>query len=60
MVRDRVPLIEAVRMATLYPARRLGSAGKKGTLAPGADADLVVLTSDLQVAGVLTRGVGLE
>jgi N-acetylglucosamine-6-phosphate deacetylase len=55
-----VPLIEAVRMATLYPARRLGLAGKKGTLAPGADADLVVLTPDLHVAGVLTRGVGLE
>jgi N-acetylglucosamine-6-phosphate deacetylase len=55
-----VPLIEAVRMATLYPARRLGLAGKKGMLAPGADADLVVLTEDLQVAGVLTRGVGLE
>jgi N-acetylglucosamine-6-phosphate deacetylase len=55
-----VPLIEAVRMATLYPARRLGLAGKKGTLAPGADADLVVLTPDLHIAGVLTRGVGLE
>jgi len=25
----------------------------------GADADLVALTDDLQVAGVMTRGVGL-
>jgi N-acetylglucosamine-6-phosphate deacetylase len=55
-----VPLIDAVRMATLLPARRLGLAGKKGLIAVGADADLVALTSDLRVAGVMTRGVGLE
>lgn len=54
-----VPLADAVRMATILPARRLGLAGKKGILAVGADADLVVLTPDLQVAGVMTRGVGL-
>jgi N-acetylglucosamine-6-phosphate deacetylase len=54
-----VPLTDAVRMATILPARRLGVAGKKGILAVGADADLVVLTPDLQVAGVMTRGVGL-
>jgi len=53
------PLIEAVRMATLHPARRLGLGGKKGVIAPGADADLVALTPDLRVAGVMTRGVGL-
>jgi N-acetylglucosamine-6-phosphate deacetylase len=54
-----VPMVEAVRMATVLPARRLGLAGKKGILAVGADADLVVLTPDLQVAGVMTRGAGL-
>jgi len=54
-----VPLTDAVRMATILPARRLGLAGKKGILAVGADADLVMLTPDLQVAGVMTRGVGL-
>jgi N-acetylglucosamine-6-phosphate deacetylase len=54
-----VPLPEAVRMATLLPARRLGLAGKKGVIAPGADADLVVLTPELRVAGVMTRGAGL-
>ena len=52
--------LDAVRMATLQPARRLGLAGKKGLIAPGADADLVLLTSDLKVEGVLTRGVGLD
>jgi N-acetylglucosamine-6-phosphate deacetylase len=54
-----VPLIDAVRMATILPARRLGLGGKKGVIAPGADADLVVLTPDLRVAGVMTRGAGL-
>jgi N-acetylglucosamine-6-phosphate deacetylase len=54
-----VPLIEAVRMATVLPARRIGLAGKKGILVIGADADLVVLTQDLRVDAVMTRGVGL-
>lgn len=55
-----VPLIEAVRMATLLPARRIGLAGKKGVIALGADADLVILTRDLQVEVTMTRGVGLS
>ncbi|MGA8871608.1 MAG: N-acetylglucosamine-6-phosphate deacetylase [Candidatus Acidiferrales bacterium] len=54
-----VPLQDAVRMATVLPARRLGLAGKKGIIAVGADADLVALTSDLRVADVMTRGAGL-
>ena len=55
-----VPLRQAVQMATLNPARRLGIADKKGVLAPGADADLLLLTNDLEVAGVMARGVGLS
>jgi N-acetylglucosamine-6-phosphate deacetylase len=54
-----VSLQDAVRMATILPARRLGLAGKKGIIAVGADADLVALTPDLRVAGVMTRGAGL-
>lgn len=54
-----VSLQDAVRMATILPARRLGIAGKKGIIAVGADADLVALTPDLRVAGVMTRGSGL-
>lgn len=54
-----VSLQDAVRMATILPARRLGIAGKKGIIAVGADADLVALTPDLRVAGVMTRGAGL-
>ncbi len=54
-----VPLIDSVRMATILPARRVGLAGKKGIIAVGGDADLVVLTPDLCVVGVMTRGAGL-
>lgn len=35
---------EALRMASLYPAEAVGIAGRKGRLAEGFDADLVVLT----------------
>lgn len=54
-----VPFADAVKMVTIQPARRIGLAGKKGIIAPGCDADLVVLTPDLRVEGVMTRGVGL-
>jgi N-acetylglucosamine-6-phosphate deacetylase len=51
-----VPLAEALAMATLVPARRLGLAGRKGTLAPGKDADLVVLDGQFQVRLTAVRG----
>jgi N-acetylglucosamine-6-phosphate deacetylase len=44
-----VPLVEAVRMASLNPARALKIDGRKGSIVAGADADLVVLTPDLTV-----------
>lgn len=54
-----VPLADAVRMLTLNPARLLGLEKRKGALEAGADADLVLLDENLQVQGVMTRGVGL-
>lgn len=60
MVALGVPLISAVRMVTSNPARQIGLGAKKGVLAAGADADLVLLDANLQVSGVMTRGVGLE
>lgn len=51
-----VPMVEAVRMATLNPARALGLEARKGRLAAGADADLVVLTDDLEVAQTYVAG----
>ena len=59
MVALGVPLASALRMVTANPARQIGLGARKGVLAPGADADLVFLDDKLQVAGVMTRGVGL-
>src|SRR3989449_2424978 len=52
-------LADAVRMLTLNAARLLGLERCKGVLAPGADADLVLLDANLEVVGVMTRGTGL-
>ena len=50
-----VPLVEAIRMATLNPARAL-RLPRKGVLAPGADADLVLLSDDLEVVATFVQG----
>jgi len=50
-----VPLHEAVAMATANPARSLGMT-TKGRLKPGADADLVILSRDLEVRRTLIGG----
>ncbi len=50
------PLGAAVRMATLNPARLLGLETQKGVIAPGADADIVLLDSGLNVTDVMARG----
>jgi N-acetylglucosamine-6-phosphate deacetylase len=56
MVRDvDVALHEAIAMATANPARAIGLA-TKGRLAVGADADLVVLSPELEVMRTFARG----
>jgi N-acetylglucosamine-6-phosphate deacetylase len=50
-----VPLHEAVTMATLNPARAVGLE-TKGCLAVGADADLIVLSPELEVLRVFHSG----
>lgn len=47
---------EALRMATLYPARLLGRAGELGTLKPGARADFIWLEENGQLGGVWQEG----
>jgi N-acetylglucosamine-6-phosphate deacetylase len=42
-----VPLAEAVKMASLTPARVIGVADRKGSLEPGKDADLALFEPDL-------------
>ena len=56
----KVPLAEALTMATLTPARLLRVDDRVGRLAPGLRADLVHLTGDLEVAEVWSGGRRLE
>ena len=55
-----VKLADALAMLTANPARLLRLERRKGALIPGTDADLVLLDTDMQVKGVMTRGAGLE
>lgn len=47
---------EAVRMASLTPARVIGVADRKGSIEVGKDADLVVFEDDFQAARVMVGG----
>lgn len=60
MVALGIPLCEVLPMLTSNPARLLGLEKRKGCLVAGADADLILLDDQLQVAGVMTRGAGLD
>jgi N-acetylglucosamine-6-phosphate deacetylase len=55
VMKVNVPLHEAVAMATENPARAIGFE-TKGRLEVGADADLIVLSPDLDVVQTLARG----
>lgn len=56
LVRRGLPLEEALTLLTSTPAKLLGLEGVKGCIAPGADADLVVLDQELELSAVLARG----
>jgi N-acetylglucosamine-6-phosphate deacetylase len=51
-----IPLVEAVRMASLNPARVIGVDDRKGSLEPGKDADLVVFEEDYSTWRVMIGG----
>lgn len=50
-----IPLTKAVRMITSTPARILGL-GRKGSIAPGMDADLVIFDENICVKQVFAMG----
>jgi N-acetylglucosamine-6-phosphate deacetylase len=56
----KIPLADALMMATLTPARLLRVDDRIGRLKPGHRADLVHLTDDLQVTEVWASGRGLN
>ena len=49
-------LPDAAQVASLTPARVLGLADQVGSIAVGKSADLVVLSDELEVVGVMRRG----
>src|SRR5207245_148348 len=52
-------LQQALRTATLNPAYVVGISGQQGGLAPGADADFVVLNQRHEVIRTIVRGLGV-
>jgi N-acetylglucosamine-6-phosphate deacetylase len=52
-------LQRSIRLATLNPSRLLGIDDRKGSLAPGKDADIVVLSKSCEVMRTIVGGVGI-
>lgn len=55
-----IPLEEAIRMASLYPAKAMGIADRHGRLQPGYAADFVLLEPSLDIRAVFIDGVEME
>jgi beta-aspartyl-dipeptidase (metallo-type) len=53
---NRLSLPQALPLITTNVARVLGIGDRKGSIAPGKDADIALLTEDLMVDTVLARG----
>jgi len=51
-----IPLQEALRMASTYPAQLLGHSQRLGMIKPGYEANLVAFNNQLVVSGVVVRG----
>ncbi|RSD25139.1 N-acetylglucosamine-6-phosphate deacetylase [Mesobacillus subterraneus] len=52
-----ISLEEAMKLASENPARQLNVFDRKGSIAPGKDADLVILDHNLEVSMAFCRGV---
>jgi len=50
------PLVEAVKMASLNPARAMGFAGRLGSVQPGKDASLTVIDENAKVYMTIVKG----
>ncbi len=54
-----IPLVAAIKAVSVNPARALGILGERGTLEPGAIADIALLGEDLTLRQVVLRGAAL-
>ncbi|HUI24729.1 MAG TPA: amidohydrolase family protein, partial [Candidatus Kryptonia bacterium] len=52
-----LPLAELLAMASRTPAAAVGIGRRHGTIAPGAEADMVLLNAELQVQRTFRAGV---
>ena len=55
-LRAKLPLWQAARAAALAPARSIGVEDKKGALAPGKDADLLLCDASFHIRQTWVRG----
>lgn len=53
---EKMPPQDALRIQTVNPAAVLGLTGRKGCIAPGADADITVWNADTDIEAVFARG----
>ncbi|MBO4584034.1 MAG: amidohydrolase family protein [Clostridia bacterium] len=51
-----IPLADAVRSATLTPARIIGAADRIGSVSAGKRADLILVNDALELKAVVLRG----
>ena len=51
-----VPLVEAIRMTSLTPARVIGVDDRKGSLVAGKDADIAIFEDDFSAWRTMIRG----
>lgn len=51
-----VPMADAVKMMTLTPARIMGIDGRKGSLEPGKDADILIFNDNVDIQRVIIGG----
>ena len=51
-----IPLAEALRMASLYPARSIGVDHELGRIAPSYIANLTIFDADFCITGVVNEG----
>lgn len=51
-----IPLLDAVRMMTVNPARSIKVDDRKGILRAGMDADICIFDDAISIKGVMTRG----
>ncbi|MDH5770275.1 MAG: amidohydrolase family protein [Candidatus Bathyarchaeota archaeon] len=47
---------DAVKMATINPAKRIGVSDRKGSLEVGKDADITIVDDQLNVYTTMVRG----